>query len=685
MTNFLETALACAARGWYAFPLKPRDKYPVISKKDGGRGFYDATLDPEQLKTWWTTYPPMCNVGIACGVSDLYVVDADKGLTSEEEFQAWRMRNGIPVTYTVRTGRRTSYAVQMYYTGALECNGKWELDGVSGEIRSTGGLVMAVGNIHPDTGEVYQLLVDAPLAPRPACFELAVTAAKVAPVAGEPITKLGKGEGRHPLMISVLGGYHRAGLTAEAALAAITTLNDTHFTEPIPVEELEETVKSCYAKWKAPEKVGTVSIGPGKIGAEDVEEVEELDKALRATPLPDYPLSAFDDTLYMEFAKRAAAGNFVPLEFFIEGAMTYAGAMAGCNLMGQEETITPRLYTVLLANAGFGKGTTFRRLRRFAPPDRMMSAVIDSKGQDPNGSRALLARAASEPALNDALLMCNRVCLDFEEMDRMMEKTEIKGSGGALMSVIRTCFDDIHPGITTTSERTEVAEIGYLSLLGAMTPSIWRRSMEGRDSYGSGLGGRFNLIATNTADSASELLPMDASDLMTVLDGKLAALEAHPLTIPTEREASAVLREWWLQSKGQTHYNRVNVIAHRKALHLAWIRGMPVITAELMRQAVRLADYLVGVRDAFAVTKGEDRTAIGENRVMHILQQISPKWVRARKVVELLDGLMSRASVYRALESLVNSGEAEKVDIDREARKKGERPYTIYRDVVSRP
>jgi hypothetical protein len=243
-----------------------------------------------------------------------------------------------------------------------------------------------------------------------------------------------------------------------------------------------------------------------------------------------------------------------------------------------------------------------------------------------------------------------------------------------LKTDIRTLFDDTAPGITTTSTRKEVAPVGYVSLLGGMTPSLWRRSMEGQDSYGSGLGGRFNLVATNEERTAATLLPMEIGDLQSTLDMKLAALEHNETTISTEPGALNVLAEWWASSKGRPHYNRVNVITHRKALHLAWIRGLPVITREIMLQAIGLADYLVGVRDAFAVTKGEDRTAIGENRVLHILRQIAPKAVRSRRVVELLDGLMSRASVFRALESLVSSGELEKFSV------KGDgRPYAVYR------
>ena len=427
-------------------------------------------------------------------------------------------------------------------------------------------------------------------------------------------------------------------------------------------------------KFRFSESTPEVSIGRSLLDAEDVEIVEELDPTLTATPLPDYPATVFEGTLYLEFAQHASRGTFIPLAFFIEGAMTYAGAIAGDQLHGMADEITPRLYTVFIAPPGIGKGTTFRRIRRFAPSLRLLNDVPEKF--IPSCS-ALVDRAGSENGLNDALLKCPRVIEEFEELDRMMEKTEIKGSGKALMSIIRTCFDDTVPGITTTSGRPVAANLAFLSLLGAITPGLWRGAMEGRDSYGSGLGGRFNLVASNEDRTASTLLTMDLGDLQEQLERKFVELESHDTTIPTEKDALKVLDDWWTaKSRGKPHYNRVNVIAHRKALHLAWIRGLPVITTEIMQQALQLAEYLVAVRDVFAVVPGEDKMAISENRIKNVLRQIYPKAVRAKQIVELLGGLASRCTVLRALESLANVGDAEKIVRKDSSSKK---PYAVFR------
>ena len=140
MSTFLDIALACVRRGWFVHPLKPSGKIPVTK-----HGKNDATLDEAQVREWWARNPA-CNVGISCGPSGLCVLDVDHGLKDEQDFKAWRDRNGLPVTYAVRSGRRDEYGVQSYYRGTLP-DGRFELDGARGDIKSAGGLVLAAGDI----------------------------------------------------------------------------------------------------------------------------------------------------------------------------------------------------------------------------------------------------------------------------------------------------------------------------------------------------------------------------------------------------------------------------------------------------------------------------------------------------------------------------------------------------------
>jgi P4 family phage/plasmid primase-like protien len=258
MNSFLESARSNAARGWSVFPLN--GKYPRIPKAAGGSGFKDATLDPEKITAWWTKYPT-ANVGIACGVSNLYVVDMDYGLSSQEDFDAWRMRNNIPVTYTVRSGGRPDFRVQMYYTGAVDCNGKWELDGCKGEIRSIGGYVCAAGSIHPDTGETYQVLVDAPLAPRPGVFERAVTQVKNATVERKPGEKITGN--RNMTLVSEVGKFRHAnpGVSEDKTVAYFQQWNIEDVADPMSMDEVEEAVRKQFRLYDDVGQAAKASIG----------------------------------------------------------------------------------------------------------------------------------------------------------------------------------------------------------------------------------------------------------------------------------------------------------------------------------------------------------------------------------------------------------------------------------------
>lgn len=683
--TFLDIALTHAALGLYVFPVA-RDKSTLTH-----HGYKDASVDPEKIRAWWGPRP-LANPGFAPGASDVAVLDVDHGLTDMASFIAWRDRNGIPATYTVRSGSRPEFKVHMYFKGAMRDVGMWELDGCSGQVKSLGGYVLAAGSEalhgekHDKPGAPYEL-IDGTLgafAPTPDVVRNLRKPA-TAPSNNSKVPKTAWGlpvhesENRTGFLLEQTGAMRNLGCGKDAILARMIELNEDPeiIADPISEERLEQTAANC-AKYPVPKPEAIAVIGSSRASEPPaIAMVEELDRALSAVPLPDYPLVVFEGTLYMDFARRAHEGNYVPLEFFIEGAMTYVGAAMSDYLHGSEDGVIPRLYTNFIAPPGIGKGTTFKRIRVIMPPHRLYSVVSDKVMPPP--CSALMCSVASENGLNAALLQRPSVILDMEELDLLFEKTGIQGSGGSLMSIIRTCHDDTNPRISTCKGRSEVATVAYLSLLGGMTPALWRKAMEGKDSYGSGLGGRFNLVATNETRIKSSLKRMDVGSLHEVLDARLAVLENSNLTtIPTEAAALHVLDEWWGDNfKGQPHYNRVNMIAHRKALHLAWVRDLPVITPEIMRHALQLAEYLVAVREVYAVTKGEDKTAIGENRVMHILRQITPKAVRGSQIVDLLDGVMSRASVFRALKALVESGEAEAVTL--KDKTSCDKPYNVYR------
>jgi hypothetical protein len=182
VSDLLNAALAAAERGWYVFPLRPSDKRPAFPSHTavscdlsdrwcrlrGGHVGWEqrATRSPDRIRRAWSVRP--YNVGIACGPSELLVVDLDQPKPGESIPPQWAERNavcgadvfalicadaGYPIpadTFTVRTGRggrhlyfRQPDGAELRNTNADRGNGLgWLVD-----TRGGGGYIVAAGSI----------------------------------------------------------------------------------------------------------------------------------------------------------------------------------------------------------------------------------------------------------------------------------------------------------------------------------------------------------------------------------------------------------------------------------------------------------------------------------------------------------------------------------------------------------
>ncbi len=138
-------------KGFHVFGLQPKEKKPLI----GSSGFKDskAPSDATVLVPW--NEDPTRNIGIDLGASDLCVLDFD----NPEGVPAWVNETK---TYKVKTAR----GIHVYFRGARPTTGLF-VDGTKvGDIKSTGGYVLAEGSVHPD-GPVYTVIDDTAIAPLP--------------------------------------------------------------------------------------------------------------------------------------------------------------------------------------------------------------------------------------------------------------------------------------------------------------------------------------------------------------------------------------------------------------------------------------------------------------------------------------------------------------------------------------
>lgn len=180
-------ALGAARRGLYVFPLWPRSKTPALHGKRRCQGTgvcaaghlgweQRATTDPDLIRYWWTA-SPSSNVGIACGPSNLYVLDLDPAHGQDPPPQWAGARHGRDVlarlaeqagqpypddTYTVRT---PSPSEHLYHTVEQDSvlrntagRAGWRIDS-----RGRGGYIVAAGSMRRDG--TYTVARHAPIAP----------------------------------------------------------------------------------------------------------------------------------------------------------------------------------------------------------------------------------------------------------------------------------------------------------------------------------------------------------------------------------------------------------------------------------------------------------------------------------------------------------------------------------------
>lgn len=143
----LEVAQAIRDRGWRPFPLeyrtkdRPLGKWPTMA----------ASAPADGLLAQWFPDGQARNVGIACGPSGLVVLDEDE-VGALAKLCADHGQDGLPVTYTVRTGKGR----HLYYDAPAgqRVGNRARVGGHPVDVRGDGGYVLAAGSLHP-SGALY--------------------------------------------------------------------------------------------------------------------------------------------------------------------------------------------------------------------------------------------------------------------------------------------------------------------------------------------------------------------------------------------------------------------------------------------------------------------------------------------------------------------------------------------------
>lgn len=435
----------------------------------------------------------------------------------------------------------------------------------------------------------------------------------------------------------------------------------------------------CKARWFLHEADYLAALEEGKkeerIVAKVVEDMDEIEEAV----LPPYP-HVWNGTLYHEFAELARKGNNIPYEFLLESIKTVTGAVMGKAITVQGEYgrikgALPRFYTVMITDGQGGKGTSidyalevFKRRDEgmvIDPVSSLWDASIDPSTNGWIKCGACHANFSSIQGLGKFGEMGQRRLLQtYGEMSQLMNAVANEVAGEGLLAVVRDLYDgpDYHVG--AVAKRQAFSGQMEHTLLVGTTPELWGRMFAKKQVEGSGLFQRFNLISAGEVKRVTLYEP-DFNELRNKFDSKIRALDAQPMTLHVTLAAVKRLDEWYepLTVNKDLHpdeFGRLNILAFRNALHLAWARGRREIGLEEMDAAIALSDYQLAVRLFHKPACGYNDYALMEDEVRRVVS--FSKKIAFRDVQRKLRKYGKRALDF-AVSNLKDAGEIVDVEV----------------------
>ena len=341
-------ALDSINRGFSILICEPREKNPWTKYSE--HAVNSASNDPAVALRPWDEGQD-ANYGVACGRSNLTVVDVDKGIPNETALKNWMTAIGLPETFTIRTGRDGEAGFHLYYSGAVKTT-PYQIEGVVGELRSNGAYVVGPNSIHP-SGQKYKIINDSPIVPLPAGM-VSLAEKKQKTMAGyKPgVDGLIPEGNRWAHLQAKAGTFKNLGLDETGIYNALKNFceNNCENGANYPDDKIKQ-----LAEWAAsPECEGSEPTGIITFGTPDPE---------ADSTLPDMPLSIIEGDYLGDLSGAITAGTFIPPSFARADLKTIMGAMLdGKVAFPGEETIHTRHWTgIISARPGAGKSVCWTR------------------------------------------------------------------------------------------------------------------------------------------------------------------------------------------------------------------------------------------------------------------------------------------------------------------------------------
>jgi len=608
MTNelvgeILASAQNALARGFAILVCEPHDKAPWSLYSP--HAVNSATRNPDvALKAWADGKD--ANYGIACGQSNLTVVDVDHGCDSLEAFEAWRVGHGFPETLTVISGR-DGFGAHMYYSGAVATTG-FDIDGVTGELKSHGGYVVGPGSMHP-SGKKYYILKDITIAPLPEGIRTLAKEKKQ--VNYVPVGDGGKmiaAGNRWIHLQSKSGTFRNAGLDEEGIYQALKNfaINNCEDGENYPDEKIREIANAAFNKFDAAEASPVVFFGDSK----------KID-----VNITEFPDTAVDGDWIGELAHLVADGTFIPVSFARAQIKTIlAASLDGkVGFPGQPDLHMKHWSMLVSAHPESGKGESWKRTGEQALASYIAKTNLGMPLAGWFSSGEHMVKRLSEDFENKNCLVY------FDELKILFEKGN--GLNSTLFSKLIELYDRSDSSAGSLSHDGGSFKHISLSFTGGFTRSSFESAVTGKGAGGDGFLSRCEITYTGDVTHTGDWPDLDTAainaisnkmfDRWQMIVSWMGEHEGKPMLI-TETPDAYELRQKFQKSLGvqRTRLNEAmpgmgmtsRLESHFKRdlmLRALFQDGPPGITADMVTRSIAWAEHELYLREElWPVDKG---------------------------------------------------------------------------------
>ncbi len=537
------------------------------------------------------------NYGIAGGKSNLAIIDCDHGLQDETALDAWMAKNELPKTFVVRSGRKGEAGFHLYYSGAVPTCG-FQVDGVTGEIKSEGGYVVGPGSIHP-SGDRYTIIHDIDTAPLPDSWRVYAQHKNKTKADFQTTGELIPEGSRWIHLQKQAGTFKNLGLSEDTIYHALKDFAATHCEggDSYPDEKMRN-----LASWAASDACDVIS--PASIvtvGSPD----PEID-----TVLPEVPVETIDGDYVGDLALALTNGTFIPPSFARADLKTILGAMLDGNIVFPgEETIHMRHWTAIVSTRPeTGKSICWERC--IASLHNVLTkhdVKFPPAGFFSSGEHAIKVLAEHD---NKSHL------LYFDEMKSLFEKGN--GAGSTLFPKLLELYEQKASAVGSLTHSAASFGNVSLSMAGNFTRAGYDRAVAGKGAGGDGFLSRMVLDFSNGINYQGDWDEMDTTKIQEYVNKISEALitiinwkgdhEGKPFSPPEDEDAKkhrSTFQKWLVDEKKRIQIDQPDssyasrLEAHFKRDLLIRVAFTPShrITKTLVEKSWRWAKHQLALRE----------------------------------------------------------------------------------------